>query len=162
MALTILAWLVAIPMLGFATGLRSMSGMAVLCWFVYFDALWVGNDWMAWTGKFWVAVLFTVFALAELVADKMPWIPNRVSPAPLIFRLVMGGLAGAISATSLHGSELEGILLGAIGALLGAILGYNVRKHLVESNGWPDWIVALSEDGITLICAVMALNIING
>ena len=35
MAMAMLTWLVAVPLLGLVTGMRSMTAMAVLCWFAY-------------------------------------------------------------------------------------------------------------------------------
>src|SRR5215472_17335753 len=109
MAQSALSWLLAIPMLGFVTGLRSMTPMAVLCWFAYtrqFDE--VQGTWAQWTSKLSVAILFTVFAVAELVADKLPKTPNRSSLGPLVARLFLGGLVGAIAAIGVEGSSLEG------------------------------------------------------
>ena len=35
MAMAMMTWLIAIPLLGVVTGMRSMTAMAVLCWFAY-------------------------------------------------------------------------------------------------------------------------------
>jgi len=114
MAVAMLAWMLAIPLLGVTTGLRSMTPMAVLCWFAYLGYLPVQGTWAEWTGLLWVAIAWTVLAVAELVADKLPHIPNRISRWPLLWRLVMGGIAGAIAATALVGPGIEGVLLAVI------------------------------------------------
>src|SRR5579871_1554076 len=110
MALEIMSWLIAIPMLGFATGLRSMTPLAVLCWFAYDNQLSV--DWAPWISHLSVAIALTVLALGEMIGDKLPRVPDRVSAGPLVWRLVLGGLAGAIAATSMEGPGLEGVVLG--------------------------------------------------
>ncbi len=65
-------------------------------------------------------------------------------------------------ATALIGSVVEGILLGVIGAALGAFGGYHLRRIAVERTGWPDWRVAVIEDGITLFLSFVALGIVTG
>jgi uncharacterized membrane protein len=159
MALEIMSWLIAIPMLGFATGLRSMTPMAVLCWFAYAGQL--SADWAPWISHLSLAIVFTILAAGELIADKMPWIPNRVSPAPLMWRIVLGGFVGAIAATSMQGPGLEGVLLGIVGALIGAFGGYMLRRDLVQNLDCKDWHLAIAEDIIAIGCAIYALRIIS-
>ena len=48
MALAIMAWIVAIPLLGGLTGLRTFTPLAVLCWFAYVGHLEVDGTWGAW------------------------------------------------------------------------------------------------------------------
>jgi uncharacterized membrane protein len=161
MAMAMMAWLVAIPLLGIVTGLRTMTGIAVLCWFAYLDHLPIHNSWAFWTAKLVTVIIFSVFALGEYIGDKLPKTPNRTAPGPLVARLVFGGLVGAIAATALHGAALEGIILGAIGALLGTFAGYHLRRSIVQSTGLPDWVVALSEDALAIVLAVFAVRIIT-
>jgi uncharacterized membrane protein len=162
MAIALLAWIFAIPALGFCTGLRTMTPMAVLCWFSYMDMLPVHHDWAFWTTKLVTAIVFTVLAAGELIGDKLPQTPNRTSPFALIARIVFGGLVGAICATGLHGELLEGVLLGAIAAVAGAFIGYNLRRHLVQVTGIPDIVVALCEDGFAIAMSVIAVGIVTG
>jgi len=161
MAIAMLSWLLAIPLLGFTTGLRSLTPMAVLSWYAWLEYLPISGTWAGWAGRLSVAIVFTVLALGELAGDKMPRVPNRTSPLPLIFRLGMGGLAGAIAATAMNGPGLEGVLLGAVGALLGAFSGFMVRRDLVEKIGCKDWHVALVEDVITILFATFSLHVIT-
>jgi uncharacterized membrane protein len=162
MAVAMMTWMLAIPLLGLTTGLRSMTPMAVVCWFAYLGWLPVGGTWAEWTGWLWVAIVWTLLALAELVADKMPWMGDRTSRGPLLWRLLMGGLAGAIAATSLVGSAIEGVLLAVIGALLGAFGGFMIRRDLVEKAGVKDWHVAVVEDVFAIAAAGFALHVITG
>ena len=161
MAIAILSWLLAIPLLGVATGLRSLTPMAVLCWFAYLGYLPVDGTWASWTGRLSVAVVLTVLAVGELVADKFPWIPNRTAPGPLIWRLVLGGLAGSITATAMDGPGLEGVLLGVVGAGLGAFGGFMIRHDLRETFLCADWPVAVAEDVITVFFAIVAMHVVT-
>ncbi len=162
MAIAMLTWLVAIPLLGVVTGLRTMTPMAVLCWFAYVGHLPVLDSWAFWTANLASAVIFTILAAGEFIGDKLPQTPNRTAPGPLIARLVFGGLVGAIVATSLRGSALEGIILGVAGALIGAFGGYLVRRELVQLIGCQDWKIAIAEDVLALGCAVLAMGVVTG
>jgi uncharacterized membrane protein len=162
MAMAIMTWLIAIPLLGVVTGMRSMTAMAVLCWFAYRGDLSLDDTWAAWAAKLVTAIIFTVLALAELAADKLPKTPNRTAPGPLVVRVVMGGLVGAIVAAGLNGSEFEGVILGVGGALIGTFGGFLIRRELVLRYGGKDLPVALVEDASAIICAVFAMGIVTG
>ncbi|MGH9595850.1 MAG: DUF4126 family protein [Edaphobacter sp.] len=160
--MAILTWLIAIPLLGFVTGLRSMTAMAVLCWFAYRGDLPLDGTWASWAAKLTTAIIFTVLALGELVADKLPKTPNRIAPGPLLARIVFGGLVGAIVAAGLNGSEFEGIILGVGGALIGSFGGFLVRREIVLKWGWKDWPVALIEDLAAILFAILAMGVVTG
>ena len=161
MEVEMLAWLVAIPLLGLATGLRSMTWIAIVCWFAYRGDLSLVDTWGGWTGHLVTVAIFALLAVAELICDKLPWIPNRTAPGPLTVRLLLGGLVGALAATGLDGSVCEGILLGVIGVLLGAFGGYQMRKELVQRQGWEDWHVAVVEDFIAVVGSILAMGFIT-
>jgi len=162
MTMAVMSWVLAIPLLGMMTGLRTMTPMAILCWFAFMGHLPVDGTWAFWSAKLVTAIVFTVFALGEYIGDKLPKTPNRTAPGPLVARLVFGGLVGAIAATGIKGSAVEGVLLGCIGALVGSFLGYQIRKHLVQWSGRPDWNVAVLEDAFTVLVSVYAMGIVTG
>jgi uncharacterized membrane protein len=161
-AMQILTWLIAIPLLGVVTGMRSLTAIAVLCWFVHAGYLPLDDTWAAWVGKLSTAIIFTVLALAELVADKLPKTPNRTAVGPLLARVVIGGLVGAIVAAGLEGSDVEGIILGIGGALIGAFGSFLIRRELVDRTGGKDWPVALVEDASAILGAIFAMGVITG
>jgi uncharacterized membrane protein len=161
MAIAMMSWILAIPLLGVATGLRSMTPMAVLCWFAYLGYLPLEGTWASWTARVASVAIFTALAVGELIVDKRPRTPNRIAPGPLLARLVFGGLAGSIAATAMDGPGLEGVLLGLIGAALGAFAGFMIRRDVVESVGCPDWPVALAEDILTILSALFAMHVVT-
>src|SRR5260370_18700453 len=117
MAMAILTWLFAVPLLGLVTGMRSMTAIAVLCWFAYRGDLSLDGTWASWAAKLVTAIIFTVLALGEFVADKLPKTPNRTAPGLLLVRGVVGGLVGAIVAAGLNWAQFVGISLRVVDAL---------------------------------------------
>jgi uncharacterized membrane protein len=162
MAMAIMTWLIAIPLLGVVTGLRSMTAMAVLCWFAYRGDLSLDGTWASWAAKLVTAIIFTVLALGEFAADKWPKASNRTAIGPLFARVVLGGLVGSIVAAGLNGSEFEGVILGVGGALIGAFGGFLIRREVVLRLGCKDWPVALVEDICAILCAVLAMGVVTG
>jgi uncharacterized membrane protein len=162
MAMAIMTWLIAIPLLGVVTGMRTMTAMAALCWFAYRGDLPLDDTWAFWAGKLVTAIIFSVLALGEYFVDKLPKTPNRTAPPLLLARVLMGGLVGAIVASGLNGSEFEGIILGVGGALIGTFGGYLVRREIVLRLGSKDWPVALTEDASAILCAVLAMGVVTG
>jgi uncharacterized membrane protein len=161
MAMQMMTWLIAIPLLGLVTGLRTMTAMAVLCWFAYAGQLSVEDSWAGWSAKLLTAIIFTALAVGEYVGDKLPKTPNRTSPFPLIARLVFAGLVGAIVAAGLNGSGVEGVILCVLGALIGAFAGILIRREIVLKLRCKDWPVALVEDLSALLGAILAMGIIT-
>ncbi len=162
MAMAMLSWLVAIPILGIATGLRAMTPIAVLCWFAFLGHLPVQGTWAFWTAKLISVIVFTLLALGEYTGDKLPNTPARTAPFPLVSRICFGGFVGALIATALIGSAVEGALLGALGAVLGTFAGFHIRHRSVARTGWPDWRVAVLEDTVAIFFSVVALSVVTG
>ena len=91
--------------IGVVTGLRSMTGPAVVCWAAHLGWLNLEGSRLAFMESTAATYGFSVLALGELVADKLPFVPNRTSPGPLFGRIVLGALSGAaicIAADSVH------------------------------------------------------------
>jgi uncharacterized membrane protein len=95
------------------------------------------------TNKITLAI-FSVFAIGELIADKLPFIPARTQVGPLAVRVIFGALCGAALCISAAVSPLPGALLGAVGGVAGAFAGYNYRRALAAMA--PDLVLALLED----------------
>jgi uncharacterized membrane protein len=159
MAIAMISWMLAVPVLGLTTGLRSMTPMAVACWFAYLGHLPVDGTWAFWIARPVSVGVFTMFALGEFAGDKLPKTPSRTAAFPLTARLVFGGMIGAIAATAMRGPGLEGVLLGVAGAALGAFAGFMIRRDLAERVG-SDWPIALAEDVFAVLCAVFAMHVV--
>ena len=74
-----------------------------------------------------------IWALAagELIADKMPGIPDRVGRGPLIARALMGGLVAVASRPRRRvGDVVLAVALGAAAASASAVLAFSFRRQL--------------------------------
>ena len=134
---------------GLFTGLRSLTPAAATAWAAHAGWLKPGQS-LAWIGAVPALAIFTLGALAELVADKLPRTPSRTAPPGLIARIVLGGFVGACVATAGGQGAVVGTLLGVTGGVIGCFGGYQVRRRLVRALGTPDFVVALMEDAVTI------------
>ncbi len=156
------AWILAIPVLGFLTGARSMTPIAVVCFFAWRHHLPLHDTWASWARHPVTVIVFAVLAFGEYIGDKLPSTPNRTALFPLLARIAFGGLVGALCATGLHGSAPEGIIFGACGALVGTFATYQIRRYFTQTQGHPDLYVALAEDVIVLAGSIFMLGIVTG
>jgi uncharacterized membrane protein len=144
-------------LIGFFAGLRSLTAPAATAWAVYLGWLKLERP-LALIGSLPAVAIFTVLAVVELVADKLPQTPSRTSPPGLIARIVMGGLSGAcVSAGGGQGIFL-GVLLGAIAGVAGCFAGYRARTGVVKSLGVRDIYVALVEDLVAVAGSLWVLS----
>lgn len=144
--------------IGFVSGLRSLTAPAAVSWAACLGWLNLESTPLQWMGSTAAVAIFTILALAELVADKLPRTPNRTSPGPLIGRILLGGLAAAALTAGRGDSLWAGAILGGVGAIVGAFAGYRIRKQLVAGAGMKDLPVAIGEDlvavGLALVMVV--------
>jgi uncharacterized membrane protein len=136
-------------LIGFFTGLRSLTPTAVTAWASYSGWLKVPSP-LSWIGTTTAAVIFTLLALLELVTDKLPKTASRTAPPGLIARILLGALSGACVASAGGIEIVLGAVLGIVGALAGTYGGYQARTRLVQALGTPDLVIALLEDLVTI------------
>jgi uncharacterized membrane protein len=136
--------------IGFAAGLRSLTPPAVVTWAAHFGWLNLNNTPLAFMGSIITVVVFSILALFELFADLQPSTPKRTAPVPLIARIITGGLCGASVCAASNQSLIIGALLGAVGGVIGAFTGYEIRRRLVSGLNIKDLFIALLEDLVTI------------
>src|SRR5215467_6035061 len=132
-------------LIGFFAGLRSLTAPAVTAWAVHLGWMKLRGQ-LALIGSIPAVAIFTLLAVVEMVADKLPNTPSRTAPPGLIARIVMGGLTGACVAAAGGQGALLGSVIGAVGGVVGCFGGYQARTRLVKALGTPDIYVALLED----------------
>ena len=144
--------------IGIVAGLRSLTAPAVVAWGAHVGWLNLHDSPLAFMGSTTAVVILSLLAIGELIADKLPMTPKRTAPAPLIARIVTGGLCGASLVAAVGKSVLAGMLLGGIGGVVGAFLGYSVRRRLVKNFHIKDLVVAVCEDAIAICLALFLVS----
>jgi len=132
--------------IGIVAGLRSLTAPAVVAWGAYLSWLNLHGSALAFMGSTTAVAIFSLLAIGELVADKLPTTPKRTALAPLVARIITGGLCGACLCAAGGKSLLLGALLGGTGGVIGAFFGYQTRKRLVRDLHIKDFVVAVCED----------------
>jgi uncharacterized membrane protein len=139
--------------IGIVSGLRSLLAPAVVAWAAHFDLLNLNSSLLGFMGSRTAVAIFSIFAIGELVADKLPKTPERTAFAPLLARIVLGGLGGACLFAAAGKSMLAGVLLGGIGGVVGAFVGYEIRRRIVNNLHVKDLFVAICEDVVAIALA---------
>ena len=132
-------------LVGVVAGLRSMTPPAAVSWAARLGWLHLENTPLAFLGFEATPYLLSLFAIAELINDKLPKTPSRKTLAPFTARIVNGGVLGAPS-----GALPGGLLAGALGGVAGTLAGYEFRSRLVKATGGKDLPIALLEDAISI------------
>ena len=128
-------------LLGAASGARSMSGLAATARVLAAPR---------------VAGGAAALAAMELVADKLPLIPNRTDPGPLLGRIVAGALVGVAIAAASGKDRARGAAVGAAAAFVGAHVSFIFRRELAEFL--PPTAAALVEDAAVGAIAAAGAN----
>jgi uncharacterized membrane protein len=136
-------------LIGAIAGLRAMTAPAVVSWAARIGWLHAEDTWLAFFGFAATPYIFSVLAVGELIADKLPNTPSRKAPPGFIARIVTGGLSGAVVGGS-GGSWILGLICGVAGAVAGTFGGYEFRRRLVQAIGGKDLPIALLEDAIAI------------
>jgi uncharacterized membrane protein len=145
-------------LLGCVAGLRSLTAPALVCWGAHLGWLHLAGSKFAFINHASALIFFTLLAVVELVIDKLPKTPARTAPIGLIARLVFGGSCGIAVSTSVGMSPSIGAVAAAIGALVGAFSGYNIRQAMVSRAHMPDFAVALAEDMIAIVGGLLIVS----
>lgn len=144
--------------IGLVAGMRSMLAPAVVSWATCLGWLQLAESGLRFMASPVSVAVFSLLALGELIADKLPFIPRRTEPGPLIVRLLSGGLSGASLAWAGTQSWMSGAAAGAVGAILGAFAAYHLRRRLTTGAGIKDFFVALPEDLIAIALACFLVS----
>jgi uncharacterized membrane protein len=152
-------WFFALALgIGFVAGLRSLTAPAVVAWAAHLGWLDLSGSHVAFMASTAAAVVFSLLAVGELIADKVPGVPRRTDIAPVVARICTGALCGACLAAAANRPLLAACVLGGLGGVIGAFAGYEIRRRLVSQFQYRDFHVALCEDliAIALACFVVS------
>lgn len=152
-------WFLALAFgIGFVAGLRSLTAPAVVAWAAHLGWLDLSGSHVAFMATTGATVVFSLLAIGELVADKVPGVPRRTDYAPLVARVCTGALCAACLAAAAHRPLLAACVFGGLGGVIGAFAGYETRRRLVNQFHFRDFYVAVCEDliAIGLACFVVS------
>ena len=144
--------------IGIVAGLRSLLAPAVVAWAAHFDLLNLYASPLAFMGSRTAVAIFSILAIGELIADKLPMTPKRTALIPLLARILLGGLSGASLCAATGKSLVAGALLGATGGVIGAFVGYEIRRRVVNNLHIKDIFVAICEDVVAIALACFAVS----
>jgi uncharacterized membrane protein len=133
--------------LGAVTGMRSMMGLAFFSDRAEEDKTNHDNPAMQFLSSPRTAALLKIFAMGEVLMDKLPFTPDRTDAAPLIGRVVLGGLVGAAVSKD---NWIQGGAVGAIGALAATYAAHYIRKSLHDEQHIPDVLLGVAEDALVV------------
>jgi uncharacterized membrane protein len=136
--------------LGLVAGLRSFTAPAAVSWAAHLGWLDLSGSPLVFMASTAAVAIFSILAVAEYVADKLPQTPSRTTHGPLTARILMGALAGACISESAGQSLLAGIVAGGVGGVIGAFAGYEARRRLVSGLKVKDVVIAVLEDLVAL------------
>jgi len=105
-----------------------------------------------------VANAFGVFAAAEAIADKLPFMPNRTETFSVVARACSGGISGAVLCSSRRRSAWFGALLGAAAAIGTTYAAYELRRRAKKALHVPDALIAVAEDSLAASTACLVLS----
>ena len=144
-------------LIGVFAGLRALTAPAVVSWATYLGWLKLDGP-LALFGHVASVAIFTVLAIAELVADKLPTTPARTAPLGLGARIVTGAISGAAVAVAGNQAAALGAALGAVGGVVGAFAGYQARVRLIKALGTRDLFAALLGDAIAITGSILVVS----
>ena len=121
-------------LIGTASGLRALIGLAAVSWAAHFGILPLDHTWLAFLGYALTPYILTLIAIGELVNDKLPKTPSRLIPPQFITRIVMSALCGLAIGLSGNGMII-GFVAGIIGAVAGTFGGAVARSLLARTFG---------------------------
>lgn len=136
--------------IGIVAGLRTMIPLAALCWAAYLGWLDFSAAPYAFVGHSATAIVVTLLAIGELIADQLPNTPSRKVPMQFGARIFVGVVAAGL----LTGDWMIGGVLGAIGAVIGTLAGAELRVRLARAFG-RDLPAALLEDTLAVLGAIL-------
>src|SRR4051812_31215444 len=99
-----------------------------------------------------------LMAATELVADKLPILPNRIDPIPLAGRAASGAFVGATWVRHRGGNGAAGACIGALAAVAATFAGFYYRRAASRQLKLPDPIAAVIED---MVVIAIGLHIVD-
>jgi uncharacterized membrane protein len=145
--------------MGAIAGMRSMAAPAIVSnHFSHHQSKDIARTPFRILGAPKTAAALKALALGEMVADKLPIVPDRIAPASLVARAVSGALCGAAVCAAARKRVDLGGLAGGLAAIGSAYAFYYLRRAAGKESGAPDALLGLTEDAIVVCCGLNILG----
>jgi uncharacterized membrane protein len=133
--------------IGAVCGLRTFTGPATIAAAANRHVLDLNRTPVAWLASDHAVTAAVLLAAGELVADKLPFMPNRTEAPGLAARFIAGAICGVAIAGRRKRTQriLSGVIAGTA-ALAAAYAGVQYRKHVKL----PPLAAALLEDAVAV------------
>ena len=135
-----------------------MTAPAIVSWAARLGWIDLSTTPLAFMGYAATPYVFTLLAIGELIADKLPTTPSRKAFPGFAARIVFGTLSGCALSMGIGYSAAIGAILGCIGAVAGTLGGYEVRTRLVRKLNVPPVAIALLEDAVAIIVGLFVVH----
>lgn len=145
-------------LLGVIAGFRAVTPVAAVSWAASLGILKLTGAPLAFLGAAITPWIVTLIAAGELLNDKLPKTPSRKVPIQFGGRIVTGALSGAAVGLS-TGALIPGVVLGAVGAVIGTLGGAWARGKLAAAFG-RDLPAALLEDAVAVLGAAAVVGLL--
>ena len=145
-----------IAAMGAVAGMRSMSAPAMLGKVAKAGLLPARKSRFNFLNNPKVAYPLMAVAVGELVADKLPFMPNRTQAPSLVARGITGAFTGAAIGSSKKRSAVLGALIGAGAAIGASYAAYHLRRKAAEKI--PATVAGLIEDAVAAGAGMIVLS----
>lgn len=141
---------VAAAAVGVMAGMRSLSAPALVAHTFAHDGARARGRLGRALSSATVARTLETLAVGEAVADKTPWVPDRVDPLPLAGRAVSGALAGAAMGSDRRARRSRLAMIGAAAAVASTLVAFRVRRGAARTGTVSAVAAGLLEDALVV------------
>ena len=142
-------------LIGVVAGLRAMTPLAAISLAAWLGWIDLSASPLSFVGHIITLIVLVLLAIGELVTDQLPNTPSRKVPMQFGARIVVGAIAGGL----FTGDWIIGLVLGAIGAVIGTYVGADLRGRLAKAFG-RDLPAALIEDVVAVLGAILIVYLV--
>lgn len=107
------------------------------------------------------AKALSALATVELLGDKLPFTPSRLTKPQFSFRTLTGASMGALTFRLGGLDPVRGAVVGSIVTIASTVLSYTVRKGLAKSRILPEPLTGIVEDMLVFYLAGKYLKASN-
>jgi uncharacterized membrane protein len=141
--------------IGAVSGLRSMTGPAIIANAARDRHLKMDGTALAWFGWPKAAPVVSALAIGEMIADKLPFMPDRPRPGSLAGRAITGALCGyTVFSPRGRSQAAMGAIVGASAALAASWAGFEYRRRAPA----PAILSALVEDVVAAAAGALVIR----